>query len=74
MSNPFAELNTKIRDADDKFTKREIVAAQLLQGLLSNPNTSTSTQFTLLDLARHAIRNADILLQELRTKPAGAVK
>lgn len=71
-NNPFELLNTKIRDADDKFTKREIIAAQLLQGLLSNSNTINSAP--LLDLARHAIKNADILLQELRTKPAGALK
>jgi hypothetical protein len=62
MPNPFAELNSKIRDADDKFTKREYIAALLLSQILNENAVSYSAQIErvakvtdeLLEYLRHS--------------------
>ncbi len=57
----------------DGLTKRELIAAMAMQGLLSNPeyvmssevDTEVTTNETLNDAARHAVKAADELLKQL---------
>lgn len=72
--HPMEMLNNKIRDTDDRFTKREYIAAQMLQGLIPLQSGKTINNAAIFELCKTAIQMSDILIQELRTKPAGAVK
>jgi hypothetical protein len=74
MANPFADLNNKIRDADDRFTKREYIAAKMLQGLISRERDFTFSATNANNLTISAIQIADMLIENLRTRPTGAVK
>jgi hypothetical protein len=73
MANPFADLNNKIRDADDRFTKREYIAAKMLQGLISRERDFTFSATNANNLTISAIQIADMLIENLRTRPTGAV-
>ena len=59
MSNPFEELNNKLKDQETKLTKREYVATQALAGCLS----ASKTFFE--DPAYSAVYFADKLIAEL---------
>jgi len=72
MANPFADLNNKIRDADDRFTKREYIAAKMLQGLISRERDFTFSATNANNLTISAIQIADMLIENLRTRPTGA--
>jgi hypothetical protein len=45
------------------MTKRELVAAMALAGILANPNTANPSHST--DNAMAAVRNADALIEQL---------
>jgi hypothetical protein len=72
--HPMEMLNAKIRDTDDRFTKREYIAAQLYQSLIGREKDFNFSMTTASNLSLTAIQCADMLIENLRTKPAGAVK
>ena len=37
MSNPFDELNNKLKDQETKLTKREFIATNVMSGIASIP-------------------------------------
>ena len=63
MVQPFDALNQKMRDQEDRLTKREYTAIACLQGILSNAQLPQG--INTLDVAQLAIKAADILIREL---------
>lgn len=61
--NPFLELNNKLKDQEEKITKREFMATHLMSGLVADPGSSDFA-------AKTAVEFTDKLIAELN-KPRG---
>lgn len=61
MSNPFAELNNKLKDQETKLTKREYIATHVMAGYLASKSTTDVSAIA----ARNAVELTDKLIAEL---------
>jgi hypothetical protein len=59
MSNPFDELNNKLKDQETKLTKREFMATHVMAGLVAAQAWSGN------DAAKTAVEFTDKLIAEL---------
>jgi hypothetical protein len=61
MSNPFEELNNKLKDQETKLTKREFIATHVMAGYLAGHSTTDVSAIA----ARNAVELTDKLIAEL---------
>ena len=59
MSNPFAELNNKLKDQETKLTKREFIATHIMAGLFAASAWASDNP------AKEAVEYTDKLIAEL---------
>jgi hypothetical protein len=65
---PFEQLNAAIRDKDEKFTKREMIAMHLMSAQIASIQTWDEKPLNqLASMAQKAIMGSDILLDKLRS-------
>lgn len=65
--NPFDTLNASIKDQNQRFTKREYIAAMLLQGLLSALKV-TPTDEMLTEIVKASVCLTDELTKACADK------
>lgn len=69
MLQPFDAVNQAMRDRDDKFTKRELIAMHVYTIRISSNPKIIVTNANMIEAAQESCKAADILLQELRKPP-----
>lgn len=61
MSNPFEELNNKLKDQETKLTKREFIATHVMAGYISASGRADS----FVAAAKNVVEITDLLIAEL---------
>lgn len=62
------EMIEKVKESEGGLTKRELFAAMAMQGLLANSDPNTN-EWAADQVARYAVKQADVLLAELERGP-----
>lgn len=66
VSDPFATLNKKIKDANDVFSKREQIAAQVFVAILQKSSPQDIKDFNAMaKSASLSVRLTDLLIDKL---------